>query len=182
MLRQATRLIGRHSHVNWALADQAMVSAVNFMTGILVARYLGIEELGRFTLAWMVVLFAYSIQHAAINSPMMSIGPKQAEADAPAYYGAVVFQQLVLGISTFAIVWTGVALSDLVFPEWQVAGLALPLACAAIAFQFQDFLRRCFFTRRRGMIAFTNDAVTRANHQSASRSVAFAAHSVPPSS
>ena len=85
-------------------------------------------------------------------------GPKQAEDDAPAYYGVAILQQLVLGISTFAMVWIGVALSDLVFPEWQVAGLALPLACAAVAFQFQDFLRRCFFTRGRGMIAFTNDA------------------------
>ena len=119
---------------------------MNFLAGILVARYLGIEEFGRYTLAWMVVLFVNSIQHAAINSPMMSIGPKQAEDDAPAYYGAVIFQQLVFGISAFALVWAGVSLSAVLFPEWQVAGLALPLACVTIALQFQDFLRRCFFT------------------------------------
>ncbi len=159
MIQLAARLLARHSHVNWALADQTMVSGVNFLTGIMLARYLGLEEFGRFTLAWMVVLFAASIQHAAINSAMMSIAPKQPEADAPAYYGAVMVQQVVLGILTFALVWAGVALSDLIFAEWRVAGLALPLACAAIALQFQDFLRRYFFTRGRGMNAFTNDAV-----------------------
>ena len=159
MVSFALSLIRRFSHVNWALADQTLVSGVNFLTGILLARYLGIEEFGRFTLAWLVVLFAASIQHAAINSPMMSIGPKQPEADAPAYYGAVMIQQVVFGILAFALVWAGVTLGAVLFPEWRVAGLALPLACAAIAYQFQDFLRRYFFTRGRGKMAFTNDAV-----------------------
>ena len=77
-------VLKRHSHVNWALADQAMVSGVYFLTGILLARYLGLEEFGRFTLAWMAVLFANSIQHAMIIAPMMSIGPKQSAAERPA--------------------------------------------------------------------------------------------------
>jgi hypothetical protein len=38
------------------------------------ARYLGVEEFGRFTLVWMSVLFVNSIQHSAINSPMMAVG------------------------------------------------------------------------------------------------------------
>ena len=84
MIQLAARLLTRYSHVNWALADQAMVSGVNFLTAILLARYLGIEEFGRFTLAWMAVLIAYSIQYAMIIAPMMSIGPKQSAAERPA--------------------------------------------------------------------------------------------------
>ncbi len=41
MLELAARLLVRYSHLNWALADQTMVSGVNFLTGILLARYLG---------------------------------------------------------------------------------------------------------------------------------------------
>ncbi|MEW5704133.1 MAG: lipopolysaccharide biosynthesis protein [Pseudomonadota bacterium] len=159
MIQPIVRLWTRYSHVNWALADQTMVSSVNFLTGILVARYLGLEEFGRFTLAWMAVLFVNSIQHAAINSPMMSIGPKQAEAEAPAYYGAVVVQQIVFSCAVFFLLFAGVRLSGTVFPEWRVEGLAFPLAAAALAFQFQDFLRRYFFTRGRAAAAFANDAV-----------------------
>ena len=95
MIQLAARLWTHYSHINWALADQTMVSGVNFLTGILLSRYLGLEEFGRFTLAWMAVLFVNSLQHAAIISPMMSIGPKQPEAEAPAYYGAIVVQQIV---------------------------------------------------------------------------------------
>ena len=159
MIRLAVRLLTRYSHVNWALADQAMISGVNFLTGILLARYLGIEEFGRFTLAWMAVLFVNSIQHAAINSPMMSIGPKQPETEAPAYYGAIIVQQIFFSCAAFALLYAGVRLSGAAFPEWRVEGLALPLAVAALGFQFQDFLRRYFFTRGRGAAAFANDAV-----------------------
>ena len=37
MIQRAVRLWARYSHVNWALADQTMVSGVNFLTGILLA-------------------------------------------------------------------------------------------------------------------------------------------------
>ena len=88
-----------------------MVSGVNFLTGILLARYLGIEEFGRFTLAWMAVLFVNSIQHAMIVSPMMSIGPKQPEAETPAYFGAVVAQQVCFSGVMFFLLFAGVWLT-----------------------------------------------------------------------
>ena len=159
MIQLLQSLMRRYRQVNWALADQAMVSGVNFITGILLARFLGIEEFGRFTLAWMAVLFVNSIQHALINSPMMSIGPKQSKAGMPSYYGAVFVQQAVFSGAVFVLLLAGVTLSAKVFPEWQVSGFALPLAATALGFQFQDFLRRYFFTRERPAAAFASDAV-----------------------
>lgn len=159
MIQLRTRLLGRHSHINWALADQTLVSGVNFLTGILLARYLGIEEFGRYTLVWMSVLFVNSLQHAMINSPMMSIGPKQPDAEAPAYYGAIIVQQIVFSCVVFSSLFASVYWSGAMFPEWQVEGLALPLALAALAFLFQDFLRRYFFTRSRHSVAFVIDAI-----------------------
>ena len=37
MMQRAARLLARYSHITWALADQAMVSGINFLTGILLA-------------------------------------------------------------------------------------------------------------------------------------------------
>jgi O-antigen/teichoic acid export membrane protein len=159
IIRSGAQFLSRHSHVNWALADQAMVSGVNFLTGILLARYLGIGEFGRFTLVWMSVLFVNSINHAMINSPMMSIGPKQSEAEAPTYYGAVIVQQVIFSCVVSFLLFCGAQLSGMVFPEWRMEGLALPLATAALALQFQDFLRRYFFTWGRAAEAFANDAI-----------------------
>lgn len=159
MIAGALRLFSRYSHVNWALADQAMVSGVNFATNILLARFLGLEEFGRFTLAWMVVLFVNSIQQAVIIQPMMSVGPMQTKEDEADYYGAVALQQVIFGGAVFALVWVGTAVAAMAFPEWHLGGLALPLACAALAFQLQECMRRYFFTLGRGGMAFAVDAL-----------------------
>lgn len=157
MIGPLARLLTKYSHVNWALADQAMVSAANFATGIILARFLGLEEFGRFTLVWMLVLFVNAIQRAVIVSPMMSIGPNDSEE--PAYYGAVGVQQIVFGAGTFALVWGTAAAAAAVFPDWRISGLAFPLACTSVACQSQEFLRRNFFTRGRGGAAFATDAL-----------------------
>lgn len=159
MIQSGTRFLKRHSKVNWALTDQTMVSGVNFLTGILLARYLGIEEFGRFTLVWLVVLFVISLHHAMINSPMLSIGPKQSEAEAPTYYGAILVHEVLFSCATFLLLFSGALLSGILFPEWGVKSLALPMSLAALAYQLQDFLRRFFFTRERAALGFANDAI-----------------------
>ncbi len=159
MIQAAVRLLGRYSHINWALADQAMVSGVNFLTGILLARYLGIEAFGQFMLAWMLVLLVNTLQYALVIAPMMSIGPKQPEAETPGYYGAVMAHQAAVSAVSFLILLVAIESSSLVFPEWRLGGLGLALACAGVAFQCQDFLRRYLFTRGRAAEACVNDAV-----------------------
>ena len=159
MIQAVARLFSRYSQINWALADQAVISGVNFLTGILLARYLGLEGFGQFTLAWMAVLFVNALQHATIIAPMMSIGPKQPAAELPAYYGAVIVQQVVFSLCGFVVLFAAIEASPLVFPDWGLGGLGLPLASAAVAFQCQDFLRRYLFTRGRAAQAFVNDGL-----------------------
>lgn len=156
----APSFLNKYSHVNWALADQAMVSGVNFFTGLMVARFLGMDQFGSFTLVWMAVLFINSIQMAMVGSPMMSIGPKQSEADEDSYYNAVMLQQLLFTLATFVLIFSGVRVSVVFMPEWGIDGVALPLAFSGAFFQAQDFLRRYFFCRQRALDAFWNDAVS----------------------
>ena len=159
MIKRAFEFYKRHHQVRWALVDQTMVSGVNFLTGIMLARFLGIEEFGRFTLAWLAVLFINAITHTLVKAPMISIGPKQDEEDVPAYYGAVMIQQLIFAATAFVLLFLGVSLTGSVFPDWDIQHLALPLASVVMAFQLQDFLRRYFFTRGRPVLAFIMDAV-----------------------
>jgi O-antigen/teichoic acid export membrane protein len=154
------KFLRKHSHMNWALADQAMVSGVNFFTGILLARFLGIQAFGQFTLIWMAVLFVNSIQIAMISSPMMSIGPKQDKKDETIYYRAVMTQQFLFSIFTFLLLFIGMYFAGTLKPEWGIKELALPLAFAGTFFQYQDFLRRYFFCRQQASNAFTNDAIS----------------------
>jgi O-antigen/teichoic acid export membrane protein len=144
----------------WALTDQAVISATNFLTSVMLLRFMGLREFGVFTLAWMSVLFVNSLQTALIVAPMMSIGPKQEEKDRPFYFGAVVFQELVLVSCCFVLVFVAIKVSGSFFPHKNLLHLAFPLAVSAFAYQMQDFVRRYFFATRQNRRALADDVLS----------------------
>ncbi len=150
----------RFGQTGWVLADQAMVSGSNFLTGILLARTMGLENFGMFTLAWMTVQFVNSFQAATITTPMLSIGPKQTKEQSPAYYGAVFIKQLIFSAVTFSLLMGGASAGHYIFPNWHGEMLALPLATTSVAFQMQDFIRRHFFACGQIIQAFFNDFIS----------------------
>ncbi len=143
-----------------ALFDQALVSGANFATNVMLARAFGVHEYGVFALSWIAVLFANSLQYAFIVTPMMSVGPKQDDAERPAYYGAVATQELAFSFFLALLMYAGVLLSARFFPQWGVAYLALPISVATFAYLLQDFLRRYFFCTRQSKLALATDAVS----------------------
>ena len=146
--------------MKWAFADQAVVSGVNFLTGLMLARFLGLQEFGIFTLAWALVLFLQGLQLALIVSPMMSIGPKQLTSQVSYYYGAVLTLQLGYSFVSFVLIGLVTAVTNLYRPDWGMGRIFLPLACAAVAFQLQEFVRRFLFTTGQPNLAFLNDAIS----------------------
>lgn len=143
-----------------ALFDQGLVSGANFLTNVLLARAFGIREYGVFALAWIAVLFANSLQYALVVTPMMSVGPKQDEEDRPSYFGAVLVQQLSFACIAALGMFIGVRYSNHLFPDWKIAGLALPVCGATFAYLLQEFLRRYFFCTRQGQRALISDIVS----------------------
>lgn len=157
--RALNKWIRDHQHVNWALIDQGMVSVINFLTGILLARYLGLAEFGVFTLAWIAVEFVIGIQQSLIVAPMMSIAPKQPVEAHPGYFGAIFAQQLGYAVLSFIICILGLLFVNALKPDWGLDGIGPALAAAMLAAQVQNFLRRYFFTLGRATTAFWLDFV-----------------------
>lgn len=160
IVNQIKQLFERYTHVNVVLMDQALVSGINFLTGLMQARYLGIQEFGKFSIAWIIMLFLVNLQTAAILSPMLSIGPKQAEEKRAEYFGSVFMQQVGFACITSFLVFWGIHWSDIPFPQWKISNLALPLACVSFCSQLQEFMRRYFFTNSRPVDAFINDIIS----------------------
>ena len=158
IFRGIVKLLSRRE--SWALADQAMVSIANFLSGILVARLVGLREFGVFSMAWASVLFVNSIQSALITGPMVSVGPILETQIGSCYYAAVLLQQSVFACVASLLLEAGVVLSAHFRPAWGVRPLALPLAVSVFAYQMQDFMRRYFFATRREKLGFLNDAVS----------------------
>jgi O-antigen/teichoic acid export membrane protein len=126
----------------------------------MLARFMGLREFGIFVLAWMSVLFVNGLQTALIIAPMMSIGPKQEEKDRPSYFGACVFQELILVSACFVLVFAALKTSSSLFHHPELEHLALPLAVSAFAYQMQDFVRRYFFSVHKSHRALADDALS----------------------
>jgi O-antigen/teichoic acid export membrane protein len=158
-VRQVPKAFNLGEHVNWALADQAMVSGCNFLSNILTARLLGVDEFGVYVLAWLFVLFVQTIQNSAISNAMQSIGPKYDPPTDSVYYTSMFFQQALFGVATVALTWIAVKIAVFADSNWRLDAIALALAAAMFCCQTQDFCRRYLFSIGRTVPAFAFDAV-----------------------
>ncbi len=136
-----------------------MISAVNFGTGVLTARFLGPAEFGRYVLAFMVVVAANIFQQALIINPMLSIGSKKPSAETTRYFSALLLHQGALSLGLSVVIGAGLAIADALFPAGSATGLALPLMAVTIGIQWQEFMRRYFFARGWIPTAAINDAI-----------------------
>jgi O-antigen/teichoic acid export membrane protein len=140
-----------------SFGDQALSSACNFLTTILLARALGLEAFGLYTMVWLALYFAMSLQLGLVVSPMMSIGTKERGPQAEAYYTVVFLHQagfvVIATIAIFAVLMLATG------AESALAAAALPGAMAAASYLTQDFLRRYLFARRRPAGILLIDAI-----------------------
>ena len=142
------------------LFDQALVSAANFVTNVLLARSFGVREYGVFALCWIAVLFVNSLQYAFVITPMMTVGPKQQQSYRPEYFGSVLLHEGAFALLGATVMFCGVLLSKVFFPQWGVGSLAFPLAFVTVSYLLQDFIRRYFFCIRRAKLALATDVTS----------------------
>lgn len=162
-MRRLGQLINRHRHANWALADQAVVSGNNFITGVLLARFLGPEVFGMFVLMQSVLLYVSSFQGALIFQPMMSAAPQLSESERQPYLQGVFALQLMLSVALGAIVVVLALLAKVTGFEATLGlepGIVLALICATLGFQLQDWQRRYYFVQEKANSAFLIDAIS----------------------
>ena len=138
----------------WALYDQMVVSAANFLVLLMLARKVGAKAFGVFALAYAVCLFLNGLHRAFITQPFNVIAATESEADRALRLGALVLA-LFVWIPAECI---GLALAGLFFyPDpYLIAAACFHLAAS----QTQDLLRRSWFTTGEIRKAFWNDLVS----------------------
>jgi O-antigen/teichoic acid export membrane protein len=142
----------------WGLGDQALVSGVNFLTIIVVARAVSPPEFGSFVLAFTVILSTLTLQAALITRAHNVLGTVRG-GDAYADYSttAAVAQLVYSAVcGCLCLLAAGIAyVADL-----GVTSLLLALALALVAWQLQEFGRRVLYTERRLAAATANDVLS----------------------
>ncbi|MCB1959202.1 MAG: phosphotransferase [Rhodocyclaceae bacterium] len=152
-------LLSARSHF-WSLADQALVSGCNFLIGIALARFLGLESFGAYVIAQMYLLYANTFQASLVVSPMMTAVPTEHDPVEQArlirgFMGYALLVMLVTLVGTQVLAAVLGALSEGI----GIGGLALPLAGAMAAFQMQDWLRRALYATSSNRLIFVSDLI-----------------------
>ena len=155
-LSAARRILHRYRRLNWALADQSVISLANFITVFLLARRMEIEQFGAFVVALTAIRFVTTVENTLVTGPHNVIGAKREGVAYRTYTGFLGLLNLggSLGVGLLllagGVLFEGLGLAHggmLIF-----TGLTLP------AWTAQEFVRRVLYTRVRSFQAFLNDS------------------------
>jgi O-antigen/teichoic acid export membrane protein len=141
-------------HLSWGVADQGLSSLTNLAVTLSIARTLGAEQFGAFSLAYVTYGFALTSSRGLATDPLMV---RFGGADLPTWRRAVAGctgTAAGVGLATSACV---LAVAALTHGTTQQAFLALGLMLPALL--LQDSWRYAFFAAGRGSQAFLNDMV-----------------------
>lgn len=154
------KLLFRYKHINWAIADQLLVSGVNFLISIVIARTLGLEAFGQFTMIWLIVLFLSNLQESLLLSPMISISAKLSANKVQDYFNGV----FSLGVLFAFVAPFILALFMLLFPQYylysKVSESIILILFVIFLLLFQETLRRILFAKSEIKLVFINDLIS----------------------
>jgi O-antigen/teichoic acid export membrane protein len=139
--------------------DQAIVSGFSFLSSILLARYLGLQGFGIFSIAWLGVMIASSINQPLIITPMQTLGNKKTGADRAQYLQALIFKQLLFAIAMSLLAFGAVQFMSMVLHNWKVASIRFAFPLAVFAYLLQDFFRRYYFMSEKPEKAILIDTI-----------------------
>jgi O-antigen/teichoic acid export membrane protein len=140
-----------------SLADQAVASATNFATGIIIARTCTQEELGLYMLGFSVILLVTDMQTSLISTPYMVYAPRLKGRAHALYTGSTLLHQLSFSLVVVCAL-TCVAFVATMGAGPRGLGPVLWALVASLAFVLlREYARRVCFARLKILTAFLFD-------------------------
>lgn len=139
------------------LIDQLILSGSNFFINIILARSLGLDSFGIFSLFWITFLFFLSIQQAAIIAPMYSIEARENAKINSVYQ--VNFLHLILALLSPIMMAIFLVVYSYSSSGFDLSIKLVPVILFSAIFLFQDYARRVLFLTKRYWTALFIDTI-----------------------
>jgi O-antigen/teichoic acid export membrane protein len=140
------------------IADQAVASATNFVTGVLIGRACSKDELGFYMLGFTIMLLANGIQQALILSPYIVFSARRPGDGLRRYTGSSLIHQLGLCIvATLVLALAGFILS-FVKNSQRLDEIIWALAIVMPLILLREFARQVSFARLQVGVALLLDS------------------------
>ena len=127
----------------WIFIDHLIVSGARFGLSIVVARMLGVEDFGTYSLIWTLWAFASALHVPVLVNPMMQLVPRAPKHRLPTLIWTIIYIQLVYSVILIPLV----CLATLIFVGFNDEIFILSIAINIYIFIFNAYeqLRRYLF-------------------------------------
>ncbi len=149
------KLLASDQMAGWA--GQGLVSAVNFVVLIMLARYAGAIDVGFYSVAFSILIIAMVMQDSLVTRPYAIQLFKPPDGPREHAYGAFVFG-LALSAATGLALAAAAFIMRLYEADAKLSSLALVLSVVAPLAMARDFARRFSFAHLRMREALALDA------------------------
>lgn len=139
------------------LLDHVVVSGSRFLLSILVARALGLEDFGVYSLLWTIVTLASAMQIPVTITPMMQISPRIAHQRQAEFFATAMFAQL--GYSVVAVPFVTISAAVIVWGRADALAIIFAINAYVMIFNQYEYFRRYFFAKGSLVTAFGFDAI-----------------------
>ncbi len=164
-MNRIKNILVQHKNKLVTLSDQGLVSGINFLVGILLARWIGLENYGIYALIWMVVLFVSSVHQSAFISSLFALLPRKENPNQ--FINQLMGLQVIFScLACGSIIFLGITLGGTIesiadISETSPANLTNLFLTAAIAsvFVLNDFLRRVGFAKQQSKLVLSMDLI-----------------------
>jgi len=149
----------RRGHTLLAIADQALISGSNFASNIILVRALGLEEFGKYSIGYSVILYANALQMSFVTTPMLIVAPLLDGEKKRRLLDGMLAMQVLASALLFGVCMLLGGLLGLFTSYYSWASIAA-IACSIGTYQLQDWIRRYYFLTGRGHFAILSDFIS----------------------
>ncbi len=128
-----------------SIFDQAVVSATNFATTLIIARLCTKADVGVYYLAWTLVLFIVAAQGNLISVPYTIYCRRREGRSLASYSGSMLVHQLFTSALAMLCLWGLTIFFSLGFGPQAMRSLGWVLICAAPFILLREYARRFLF-------------------------------------
>lgn len=140
-----------------SFADQALISAVNFATGVMIGRSCSKDEFGLYMLGFSAVLLVTDIQISLVSTPYMVYSPRMDGRRLRLYAGSTLVHELALSAVVMAALALGAVSLAAGFGPPGLGRVIRALAATIVFIMFREFVRRISFAHLRVRAALILD-------------------------
>ncbi len=140
-----------------SLADQAVASATNFVTGVIIARACSREELGLYMLGFSLILLMTDLQTSLISTPYMVYAPRLKGRAHALYTGSTLIHQVAFSLFTMLALACGALVAAIGVGPRGLGPVLWALVAVIGLIMLREFARRVCFARLKIKTAFVFD-------------------------